>query len=263
MIYFDEENHKYFNKDKEEYISVTKLIGLYKHEFDKEYWSLYKAYEKFKNYDKEQMKSFRISNNVLLSDSADKLLSVIPESERDEVLKLKEEIKNEWDKKNKESIEKGKKIHKAKEEHDLTNNQAKKFIDSLETTRIPAGKYVEIMLYNHKYKIAGTADSVMVDKHENVTIVDYKSNNQLKSTSYKMMKPPLDSLPDCNFTHYSLQLSIYAYMLEEFGYKIKSLQIYHVKEGRTDAMYEIPYVRLTVEEMLNHYSEVYGRNKSN
>lgn len=47
-IAFNELEHKYFDvtDESKEYISVTTLIGKYEQEFDKEFWSAYKALEK-------------------------------------------------------------------------------------------------------------------------------------------------------------------------------------------------------------------------
>jgi hypothetical protein len=38
------------------------------------------------------------------------------------------------------------------------------------------------------------------------------------------MKAPLHHLPDCNYSHYSLQLNIYRYILEsEYGYHVSGM----------------------------------------
>ena len=39
------------------------------------------------------------------------------------------------------------------------------------------------------------------------------------------MKGPFSHLPDSNFYHYTIQLGIYGWMLEQKGYKVRSLII--------------------------------------
>lgn len=108
-VAFQEGPHRYFNIDDESiiYTSVTTLIGKYEPEFDSEFTSKYKALEKLLPSDvwkKEKgglWKSHKIPKDFLevynISDS--------------ELNKVQQEILDEWSKINKESCERGTKIH--------------------------------------------------------------------------------------------------------------------------------------------------------
>ena len=67
-----------------------------------------------------------------------------------------------------------------------------------------------------------------IDKY--IVVSDYKSNKEIKREGYKgqMMLDILKHLPDCNFIHYSLQLSMYEYKFEEMT---------NLKVGRTEIIY--------------------------
>ena len=81
-----------------------------------------------------------------------------------------------------------------------------------------------------------------------------------------MMLDPISHLEDCEMTHYTLQLSIYQYMLEFFGYLPGIRRIIHFPhpiEGLgtpSPKPYELPYLRNEVIAMLNHlYNYPYGK----
>ena len=61
---------------------------------------------------------------------------------------------------------------------------------------------------------------------------------------------------DCNFYHYSLQLSLYRYILEEFyGLKIRNQLIAHLKDDTVNAIIT-PYMRDEIVEMLKYREEL-------
>ena len=73
------------------------------------------------------------------------------------------------------------------------------------------------------------------------------------------MFPPIQHLGDCNGMHYMLQLSIYAYMLEKAGYKLRpqGLTIHHILFSQDKAFevveYPINYLKREVVSLLTHY----------
>ncbi len=120
--------------------------------------------------------------------------------------------------------------------------------------------YAEKQLYNLDYGIAGTADVVFIDKKNKVIkIYDWKTNNKLETTSYnnKTMYEPLTHLVDSKYTRYCLQLSLYAYMLEQMypDFKIQELAFVHL----TDKGYKVfntPYLKTDILNMLNEYKRM-------
>ncbi len=69
------------------------------------------------------------------------------------------------------------------------------------------------------------------------------------------MKYPLNNLMDCNFYHYTLQLSLYAYLLQQINpeFNIKGLKIVHIDHDNKQHEYDIEYLKDDVERMLKHY----------
>ena len=126
-VCFNEESHTYWNEnDNAKYISVTTLIERYGQPFDKEFWSAYKALEQLiPDY------AWAVEKRSLLnSHKFDKeILTTYDISELD-FNKTQQGILDEWDKTNRESCERGTKIHAAIEQsmYDMgTNVSLKKF----------------------------------------------------------------------------------------------------------------------------------------
>ena len=78
-------------------------------------------------------------------------------------------------------------------------------------------------------------------------------------TSYgqKMGTHPATShLMDCNFYHYSLQLSLYRYILEEhYGLDIHNQMIAQLQDEKVNALVA-PYMRDEIIEMLKYRKEL-------
>jgi ATP-dependent exoDNAse (exonuclease V) beta subunit len=118
------------------------------------------------------------------------------------------------------------------------------------TQKLDPGIYPEHMVYLKSASICGQADLVEVVNNK-VHIIDYKTNKEIKKESYKnwegisdKMAPPVSNLDDCNFSHYSLQLSIYMYIVLKHNPKLRpgNIFIYHVefeKEGEDKYGYPI------------------------
>lgn len=62
----------------------------------------------------------------------------------------------------------------------------------------------------------------------------------------------LSHIPYCKFNIYALQLSLYAYILECWGYKLvdNGLEIIHMRPNRKPELIKIPYLKREVELML-------------
>ena len=105
---FNEDSHVYWNEhDNAKYISVTTLIERYAQPFDKDFWSAYKALEQLL-----PSNAWGIEKKSLLATHKfDKeLLDTYNISELD-FNKAQQSILDEWDKTNRESCERGTKIH--------------------------------------------------------------------------------------------------------------------------------------------------------
>lgn len=189
---------------------------------------------------------------------------------------------NKWAEKRDASCFKGSRFHKMKEDvvsgrgievrgfgeiFEVRNHELEFMKGSL-IENLPDGVYLEMPLWNETYKVSGTPDKAIVDRKDfpYVDIDDYKTNEeiklksfQFKSGKFKMMLGPLRHLMDCNYTHYCLQLSLYAYMYECFGYKPRKMQILHYNVDPMGepidpkpTVYEVPYLKKEVLLMLEH-----------
>lgn len=276
-VAFNEDAHAYFNVDKpdEKYISVTTLIHRYTNEFDKDFWSTYKALEKLL-----PKESWNIEKKSLLNTKKfnKELLSVYNISEND-FNREQQNILDAWDEKNRLACERGTKIH-AELEQSLYKNpkdislkkygiggkfECKKDYYNLD---LEYGAYPEYLISRVSddgiLRIAGQIDLIVKSGSE-ITIVDWKTNEKIdKKSGYNAstkstakMKYPLHTLEDCNFNHYQLQLSTYAWMLQKLNpeFIIKDLIIVHFDHNDNQTIYHCEYLKNEVEKMLYSYKK--------
>ena len=92
----------------------------------------------------------------------------------------------------------------------------------------------EMRLFSKKYNVAGTLDLPVFHEDGSVSIEDWKTNKAIKTTPYTKGETGFgicSDLPDCNYSKYALQLSVYAILLEEqTGKEVKSLRIVHLRD---------------------------------
>jgi hypothetical protein len=112
--------------------------------------------------------------------------------------------------------------------------------------------YAEKRVYSVKYRIAGTIDCLLV-KGDKFHILDWKTNKfklQFEAGYYKKawdefrtkkivtdnfikttdtLKAPLDNLYSSKGTLYTLQLSLYSVLCEEWGYSFGGLTLCHIR----------------------------------
>lgn len=257
-IFFDKEKHIYTNSDGEIYTSGTSFIKKFTPPFDTAFWSLYKAAERLlPKPDFEELKSryLRTENKEEFIDSVHGKIDV-------EALNLMiATILAEWEQKSKSSTKKGTATHDKKET--ALRNRVKEYRDwqNFDLRNLVNGYYPELILYNHEYKVAGMADRVRVTTNLSFTVADYKTSEKIVFDSYRnpftknksMMLAPCEDLPDCNFSHYSLQLSLYAWMLEQFGFNCQRLVLIHVineRDKQFTRSHQVPYLKNHIEKML-------------
>ena len=133
--------------------------------------------------------------------------------------------------------------------------------------KLPPGVYTELCLWNYKAKIAGTADVVTIYPDKTFDIDDHKTNGKFEIEGFrgKTMKYPFNKLPDCNLGHYTVQLSLYAWMLEQHGLKCRALRLHHytIPEDQVDniilngimpnitpVIYTVDYVKQDIETLI-------------
>jgi hypothetical protein len=248
MINFNDELHKYTTDSGREYTSVTTYIGEFKDKFDTE-----KVAKECEIRGRERT-DYKYSG--MTSD----------------------QIIDRWDDICKEALRKGNKYHDLKELEVLYSGQflrkpllnGKRMLylgyqDQVDLSELEEGiTYPELRIYCDELQIAGHIDWIKVDFGKVLHIKDYKTNKRpLSKKGYKgkMMKAPLDFLPDCSHTHYALQLNTYAWILEKYwGYKIGSLEVLHKRfldDEPIPEEFRIPFVSEDKQREVTKYSFKY------
>ena len=120
--------------------------------------------------------------------------------------------------------------------------------------------FSEVIVYSTELSIAGTVDILARDNTTNeYGIIDWKTSKKIEKTSYnnKMgTHSTTKHVMDCNFNHYSLQLSLYRYILEKFyGLKIRNQLIAHLKDDSVNAIVT-PYMKDEIIAMLDFRNEI-------
>ena len=276
-IAFNEEKHRYWNVNDEskKFISVTTLIEKFGQPFDRNFWSAYKALEKLIPAD-----NWKIEKKSLLNTKRfDKSILDIYNITENEFNKTQQDILDTWDEENRKSCERGTKIHAQLENEFYAggkNVELKKFGlgGKFECRRnyteldLPYGVYPEYLISRTSddgiLNIAGQIDCLVKNGNE-IVIIDHKTNkkldlkggfNTVTKSAIKMLYP-LNNLDDCNFNHYQLQLSTYAWMLQKINPKfiIKDLILNHYDHEGNNTLYHCEYLKTEVERMLAFYKK--------
>ena len=265
-VIFHETGHRYTNEVGEEYISVTTLRDLYKKEYDSPYWSTYKAIKDVLE-DKNEFEVYKVQaggwKNVVQFWSQDSIY-------QDEVLDRVKYYIDLWDKQSEEGKKNGTFKHKQRENLIIQN----KFVPGgsahnrhkhLSVITSPLmdfnpnteGVLAEVLVWSDKHMVAGQVDKV---EKEGIwlDIKDYKTDKEITKEPfmYATMLHPISEVPDANFFHYQVQMSLYGYLLEQIGYKVRSLELIHITD-QGDKVLPVQYMPGWIEKILTHY----GRHK--
>ena len=184
-VCYSDADHVYWDETtKQKYISVTTLIGKYEQPFDKDFWSLYKAVEK--TLTPEQ---FKTQKKRMLDTKAVKLDSICSDLDVDKktILSAQQDILDEWYVTNKESTDRGTKIH-----NDLENAFYKTSTCDLKKYNLGGtfnckknyyhldldkGVYPEFLVHRESedgvLRLAGQVDLLIKDGND-IYIFDYK-----------------------------------------------------------------------------------------
>ena len=276
-VAFTEEDHKYFDIEdpNKEYISVTTLIHKYTQPFDKLFWASFKALEKLLAKDVWNIEK----KSLLNTKKFDKVLLELHDINENDFNKVQQTILDEWDEENRKSCERGTKIH-ADLENSFYNKKTDidiskfeiggKFVCDKGRTELDLenGVYPEYLISrvseDGKLRIAGQID-LLVKKGNKLIIGDFKTNKKIETKSFfntktkqsVKMKYPLNNLEDCNYYHYCLQLSTYAWMLQKYNpkFEIEDLVLIHFDHNDNMTVYHLPYLKEEVIKMLNHFKK--------
>ena len=295
-IYFNEELHKYTDNLNNVYTSVTTKLKDFEEHFDREHWINY-CYEKGKKglgryvgMTKEQIGTFWKDTT---EDSCQR------GNENHNELELNVKICNGYNRVNGYINDRIFTVKDILTNKDFGILEIDKFKQTLIANKYPVfakkiidlandGFYIypEIGVYSFEHLISGLIDLFLINHNrKEIVIIDYKTNKHPMMfesgywkkdkdgrytgdwiSTYKNFKTPLTNLSLCIGNKYALQLSMYAGLSERLtGYKIKKLEIFHIKPNSneyrdviipvtyTTEWYLIKYYQLEFKKILQHH----------
>ena len=250
---FTPDTHTY-TKDDITWFSATYVVKCIENSFDNDYWTRYKAFEHiffgFIEDDEKRKKAFRgLRKSVGISEIGNyelfDRLEVICDPEQH--AQLVEIINNVWIIKNKNSQNKGSAFHDTQEQASILRGyevnpwtaeeqpvivsyewQNNKKISTVDICNLKSGYYPEIIVHKQlteKFGVCGQLDRLWISDLF-FWIADYKTNEKLHfENKFQRLKEPLHHLDDCNYNHYRVQLSVYAWILMEYGYILEDMRL--------------------------------------
>lgn len=311
FLYFDEGPHRYTDTLGNEYRSVTTLIGDYYPHFDADYWAHKKAKEQGKSERQIKAEWERIKNEAC--ERGTKTHNGLEDAIKD-VSMFKQAIQYLIQHEGRcitvadipSLIPKPLNIAEFKK---ATDNKYPEIYRVFEFyTERGYIIYSEIGAYLMDYKISGTID-ILCYKPDSFYILDWKTNrdglkfeagyykkdkttvpNQLTNEWVKKdekMLAPLAHLDNCNGMHYTMQLSIYALMVEmilgipclglglchigspwvlnAYGQPLRDVDGYHVDPNGKETVnwYRISYLKKEAYQLLtDRYSKLKAENNT-
>lgn len=275
-LFFNDKNHLYVNKtDGSHYISVTTLIGEYENKFDEYFWARYKALELFLDGDVWSNVKIKLQNTKKWNPSLITLYNINEADFNKEV----DKIAAEWAANREEACDHGTWVHSLMENSFYGNTDfdlSKYGYPEASGTYNCPRNYYELDLDNAIYpeflmswtspdgilKIAGQADLIIKEGND-IICLDWKTNKEIKKRSFYdknkkdvvKMKYPLNNFMDVNYYHYQLQLSTYAWILQQIRpeFNVKGLSIIHIDRSGKQTEYPLEYCKNDVERMIKHY----------
>lgn len=211
-IEFDEREHKFVSSDVKDYTSVTTFLNRFQKETN---WDLI-ATKYAKKHKREQIDVINEwhKNGEYATTLGTEIHSVM------ELL---------W---NKKYYVENRKILNEKNAVDDFNKRrsiCKEIFSKLKDTYIPVAE--ELVVYDKESKIAGIIDFLAYNKIKKCySILDWKTSKEIKlHNNFQNMLKPFEQYDDCNYIHYSLQLSLYKYIIEQFtDLKIDELRLIQI-----------------------------------
>lgn len=259
VVYFIEDGHKYFIYDEEgnkiPYTSVSGYVKPYIPQFKRKKISEETALRQLlpDRYEKLKRKYQWWQPEVY-----EELRKHVDKKELDAKIK---EILGKWDNKGDVSRDVGTMIHDEKEQAEvetgfavnefngkkyplMNGDKSKRDIAPADLSQLEDGYYNELIVYNHDRKIAGRIDRLFIETiggYRYIDIGDWKTDEEIRmlpkffdhvNSRYETLHPPLNHLLNTNFYVYSIKLSLYAWMLEQYGFTARHIGITHVLYDR-------------------------------
>lgn len=136
-------------------------------------------------------------------------------------------------------------------EYPKTDKSSFRNIVGINKVKMIPTKCLEVDNESHTFLVGHS----LIPTHNTGKKMDTKSYFDRKLKRSSKMKYPLNNLDDCNFMHYSMQLSLYAWMIQKANplFNIKMLLLIHIDHDGNVKNYECDYLKADVERMLGYY----------
>jgi len=182
----------------------------------------------------------------------------------------KEEVQERWKKDNDKSKDYGTELHSVIETYLKTGTFkpeyttfVQAYLDLDVIDRRKNELLIEHQVYSHEHRLAGTADLIRIDKNGGFSIFDLKTNKKFSFFNQynEYLLYPLDHLTASEYSIYSLQLSLYAFMFQNItGRRLNTLGVMHY-DRNTEKFYYYPmsFMKYEILTMLKHY-EIHRNN---
>lgn len=224
---FDEPSHRY-TYEGDQFISVTTFLHHFKSEFDADKWAQIKADQE--GITKEEMLARwkeKSDNSCILGTKVHSYIEYFYNGENPVKPTEKDVLSR---------VDKFHRVHESRL-HKLT----------------PLAQ--ELRVFSKKWKIAGTIDALFY-KGDFLYVLDWKTNGLFKTANhpkgcYQKLKYPFDDMYDNEHSLYSLQLSLYRLILEEYGIETHDSFLIHIGPDDEAQVYKAMDVRDKLKKYLN------------
>lgn len=284
MVIFRKSDHSYRHKDVK-YASVSSIFELVKPKTDWDYnagRSFFK--ENYPDLYEKVKKSMGFDNPDLIN-KLRKLSKISLEDLNKEI----KSIRSTWSSNNEAKTSRGTNFHTKMENIDYENGWAINPFTKDKTTliNIPKefdnqsiaenlydledGYYPELLLFNHRYKMAGQSDRIFIttkgdkrffyiDDWKTDANINLKPDFRHPKKGYEKLNYPLSHLYNTNYNTYMIKIGMYAWMLKEFGYELggicfTSVEINDDLDILNEKRYILPYKEWEVKAVLDYYKE--------
>jgi hypothetical protein len=289
-IIFYEDTHSYLYKGRK-LTSGTSFVKVFEPEFPRDYYLDRGAAKELlgeKKYKKlrEQWRSYgrKIMNNDFINFLLDHVDPI-------DFIAARQELSESWDSKTEKACRKGTEYHLSRESASYERGVEYNEFDELEYPvfikeqcpegdncslaenmyELQDGYYPELLVHCIEHKgtvidLCGQSDRVFIGTKKNgkryIDIGDFKTNSVLKRFAMKdedtgkplTMMAPISHLQSHHITKYGLQLSLYAWMMEQHGFEVRHLGITHINE-----LHKLPYYRKEIEAMVNYWKKNFNK----
>jgi len=235
---YNDKAHTYTNtKTSNKYVSVTTLIHNFVPPFKADYWATYKAIKDVlgeATFGRFKRRAGGWESVVGYYGKHPNLLAQYTVA-----IELKKQwYFDEWDRVRDNACELGSAIHNELEGAAYHSQQIRGdevnyivsqdnilALQDFSSNRV----YPELLIYSDEFMVAGQADKVFKQGNY-VDIHDYKTCKAIDVEGFRgeTLLDPVSHLQNANYWIYTLQLSMYAFMLEQCGYTVRNLEMHWI-----------------------------------